>query len=149
MLSFQIVGLVFDMIGVILLGIDLILVQRTLKLQATQRRDELDAFLEEFGGIESWASEIGKQSRWVQQAEYSDYHAEDEVSYNASRSAENTKELARSVESVSQWMTGLVKLHLKESQIGETAAKSSLRFTAIGLFLIVTGFSMQIFSLIQ
>ena len=57
-----ILGLVFDVIGVILLGIDLIRLQRATKDRAKEGRAMFDEIEEEYGGIESWADEIKRYS---------------------------------------------------------------------------------------
>lgn len=58
------IGLVLDLLGVSLLGIDLIRVQNNNKRQSDSDQDNLNRVSDDFGGVESWLEDITKMGRW-------------------------------------------------------------------------------------
>lgn len=140
----SVTGLFLDFFGVALLGFDLIRIQKLLKNAAQGNINSLEDMSSQYGGIESWAENIKKGARWIDSSEYSDYHAEDPVSYNANRSIERVKGLADCVEGLSQHLSSLMLLVSDQAKSNLKTANNSVIVSIIGLFLIALGFSMQI-----
>ncbi|MEZ2145793.1 hypothetical protein AAE026_26395 [Bradyrhizobium sp. DN5] len=137
------IGLILDLFGVLLLGADLIRVQRMLRAQAANDLADFDQMAEEYGGTESWIQEIKKSARWVKESSYSDFLAQDEVSYNAERAIEAVKEAVGCMEGLAGHLASVVALQKKQAEGNRMTARASLRYSVIGLIFIFVGFVLQ------
>jgi hypothetical protein len=137
-------GLSADFVGVILLGIDLIRVQRMLRANAAAELDHFNAMAENYGGVEAWSKEIKRSARWVKQQEYEDYLIQDETSYNAEQAKEGLSELSECVNALANHLTEIVTLSQRKLEGDSVAAQTSLRMSVIGLFFILFGFTGQL-----
>ena len=138
------VGLAADFIGVTLLGIDLVRLQRILRSQANDNLNDFKYMGSEYGGIEGWAEEIQKQAKWVPEHLYSDHHAEDEVSFNARKATDAIRELGGCLNALAEHVSKLMMLQYHQAEHDVVTARTSLRFSIIGLTIIAIGFAMQI-----
>ena len=137
-------GLSLDLVGVLLLGLDLIKVQRKISAEAEEAEGTLESFLADYGDLPEALSDLQKNTRRIQLHEYSDYHAEDETSYNIDVQVERMKELAGIVKETTRWTSLLVEFQREQTQNERGMVASSVKFSVIGLLLIVIGFGMQI-----
>jgi hypothetical protein len=137
------IGLVLDLIGVLLLGFDLIRVQRMLRSQAAEDLANFEQMAEDYGGTESWIQDIKKGAHWVRESSYSDHHVQEEVSYNAERSMEIIKEATECMEGLAGHIASVVSLQKKQVEGNREAAQKSLRYSIIGLVFIFFGFLGQ------
>ncbi|WP_092023913.1 hypothetical protein [Bradyrhizobium sp. OK095] len=140
------IGLCLDFVGVVLLGIDLVRVQRSMKRQAREDLRRFDAMVEDHGGTEEWITSINKGIRWIDQHEYWDHHAEDEVSYNVTNLIEQLKELVQAISGIAEASTKLIKFQHEQSRENARIADASIRYSFIGLMLICLGFALQFVS---
>jgi hypothetical protein len=136
-------GLVLDLIGVGLLGYDLIRVQRMLRAQAKDDLSHFEAMAEEYDGVDSWIDEINKSARWIPESAYSDHHAEDGVSYNAHRAIEQLDEVTQCMSLLASHLAKVVSLQRQQAQGNNRAANASLRYSILGLIFIFFGFVLQ------
>jgi hypothetical protein len=136
-------GLVLDLIGVLLLGFDLIRVQRMLRSQAAEDLANFERMAEDYGGTESWIQDIKKSAHWVRESSYSDHLAQDEVSYNAERAIESIREATECMEGLAGHIASIVSLQKKQVQGNREAAQASLRYSIAGLVFIFLGFLGQ------
>jgi len=132
---FTILGLFFDVVGVILLGIDLIRFQRATRERARKGRAMFDEIEEDYGGIESWANTIMEQS-----SSYSRYHVEDE----ARHALGGLSELSSAVSGLAEHVTKVAKILSNTAEQDERLASSSFWFSIFGLFFLIVGFGLQI-----
>jgi hypothetical protein len=139
------IGLVLDLAGVLLLGFDLIRVQRMLRAQAAKDLARFDEMADSYGGTESWIAEIKKSARWIPESSYSDHHAQDEVSFNAERAVEKLKEAVECMEGLAQHLAEVASLQRHQAEGNREAARASLRYSIIGLVFIFFGFLFQMF----
>jgi len=65
LINYSIIGLILDVIGVCLLGFDLIRLQRSIRLRGKEGRARFDDLESKYGGIESWADDLKDQSRFT------------------------------------------------------------------------------------
>lgn len=133
------------MVGVLALGFDLVRLQSAIRNSADAT---LSAYLnleEQFGGSADWLKDIQKSVRWIPGHAFQDRHAEDEVSYNARRLADLTKEAADAAGGVGEYTIALANLLSTRAEEDAKLAQTSLVFSAVGLGLIVIGFSLQIY----
>ena len=139
------IGLVLDLIGVLMLGYDLIRVQRMLREQAAQDLSRFDEMAESYGGTEGWLQEIGKSARWIPQSAYWDHHAEDEISYNARHAIETVREFTECSAGLSEHLSKVVSLQKAQAEGNRRTARASLRYSLIGLAFVFFGFVFQMF----
>ncbi|WP_428990834.1 hypothetical protein [Methylocapsa aurea] len=140
----SVTGLAADFIGVMLLGYDLVRVQRLLRENAIAERDYFNDMVEKYGGVESWTEQIKKDARWIRSAEYEDYHAEDEISYNAKQGIETLSDLAESIHALAKHVSEIVSLSEKKLNSDSTTASASLLLSYMGLCFILLGFFGQL-----
>jgi hypothetical protein len=140
----SVTGLVADFVGVSLLGFDLIRVQRMLRANAAAELSRFNAMAEDYGGVESWIKEIQKSARWVNEHQYSDHHAEDEISYNARQGIERLSEMSECVSALASHLSEVVTLSQQKVEGDRVTAQASLRLSFIGLAFILIGFFGQL-----
>ena len=143
MITLQSTGLFLDLVGVSLLGFDLIRIQSNLKKQAKLRTEKLEEITEEYGGVEIWANDLG--------ADWSVYHDAGEGLYEAGFGEFNAEAAQKSFSEATNAITLVAKRTEAISQLvnasydeDQKSSNASLVFSYIGLVLIVTGFALQI-----
>ncbi len=94
--------------------VNLVRVQRLLRENAIAERDYFNDMVEKYGGVELWTEQIKKDARWIRSAEYEDYHAEDEISYNAKQGIETLSDLAESIHALAKHVSEIVSLSEKK-----------------------------------
>ena len=137
-------GLALDLIGVSLLGYDLIRVQRKMRNEAKQSLSEYERLIQENGGFDEYIAEIKRNSRWVSSHEYSDYHAEDEVSFNARQSQQQMQELADCSDSLADHVSEIVKIYRDQTERDKKLSDVSIKYSVLGIVFIVIGFAFQL-----
>ena len=140
-----ILGLILDLIGVGFLTIDLIRFQLAVRQRGKEGRVMFDELESEYGGIESWASDLGKQSQWVPEDAYSDHHSEGEVSYNTRRAIEIVSELASATNGLAAQVAAIGGILSNNADQDDRLASMSFRFSLVGSVFLVVGFVLQIF----
>ena len=136
-------GLLLDLIGVGLLSIDLLRFQLTVRRRSKKGRSMFDKLESNYGGIESWADELTDQSLWVSEAEYSDHHSDDEVSYNTHRAIEIVRGLASAVNGLAAQVAAVSGILRNNADQDDRLASMSFRFSLVGLVFLVAGFLLQ------
>ena len=137
-------GLGLDVVGVLLLGIDLIRLQRTTRKNATQVRVMFDEIESEYGGIESWAKEIEEQSAWIPEDLYSRRHSEEEVSFNARHTLDRLRDIASAVNGLAVHLTKVTEILDKDATQNERIAGSSFWISIVGVTFLIAGFGLQV-----
>lgn len=138
------IGLMLDFIGVILLGIDLVRLQHTVRTKAAADRSTIEDLADQYGGTESWAAAIAKQSSWIPESAYWDYHAEDEISFNARNLAERLEETNNCVAGLAKHVSEFAIFLDRSAAENEKAASTSYVVSIVGLLFVVIGFGLQI-----
>ena len=143
--NFSSLGLALDLVGVLLLGIDLVRVQihsiegvNELKVRILDNQESLGFAVDD---LKDTSSKLG---RWISEHEYSDYHAEDEVSYNVREMRDQSKELSEHIEFITGTISDLSKALEGSAAASEQIANTSLFMAKTGLALIVAGFILQL-----
>lgn len=138
-------GLVLDVFGVVLLGIDLLCLQYVMRKRANENINTIEKFTKEYGGIQSWAEHIRKSARWVETNEMLRYHiVDDEGNFNTRSALEELSNLANCVEGLAENLSEFIELFGRNAERDRQAANRSFEWSIIGLTLIVFGFSLQI-----
>lgn len=135
-------GLALDLLGVLLLGFDLVRIQRRLRCDAEDRITRLDAILEEIGGIDGWAETVPSDFREWQWEEGRTVMVPG--TFDPTRASESFEDALGTIGAVGAHVLTLAKMQIAAVDADRDTAKLSLRYTYIGLALILLGFSLQI-----
>ena len=142
--NYSVVGLVLDVVGVAFLSADLIRLQRAIRRRGKDGRARFDELESEYGGIESWASELMEKTRWVPEHAYSDRHLEEEVSYSARRAVDTLSDLASAANGLAAQLTGVAGVLRSSAEEDERLASMSVRLSVVGVAFLLVGFLLQI-----
>ena len=137
-------GLSIDLIGVLFLGADVIRIQRTLKKDSADRLASLNEIIASNDTIGEWLEKIGNNADWRewQWEEGRTVMVSGTFDYQAAQ--QNFKEALQPVSDLAQYVKMLGKITLAGFEGDAAMAVKSLRFSYIGITLIVIGFAMQI-----
>ena len=141
---YSVVGLVLDLVGVLLLGIDLIRLQRTVRNNATRVRVMFDEIESEYGGIESWAKEIEEQSAWIPEDSYSRHHSDEEVLFNARHTLDRLRDIASAVNGLAVHLAKITEILDEDATQNERISGSSLWISIVGVIFLISGFGLQL-----
>ena len=136
----NLIGLIFDLAGVLALGYDVIRIQRLLRASAHANAQAYEQLESSFGGSASWLDDLEKSARrttryaWYNEAELSD---------NAREVASATADIACAAGGVGGYLMGLATALRTRSHEDVKVAGMSLRISVAGLMLIVLGFLFQ------
>lgn len=148
-MNLQTTGLAFDLIGVILLGVDLLRIQIGLRKAAEVRIERLEQLAEEYGGVDDWSAEIAKSANWAQYADMGERIYEPiSGSFDAAAAKESFGEAMQAVGYTARRTNEMADIVMASYEADRNSAGSSLVFTYIGLTLIIVGFCLQIISAI-
>jgi hypothetical protein len=139
-------GLCLDFVGVILLGKDLVRVQRSMKWQAREDLTRFAAMVEEHGGMEEWIKFIRDAgARWIDEDDWG-YHAddEDELSIQVTNTKVRLGEALKVVAGISDATAKLIRFQHEQAQSNNVVANASIRFSLLGLLSICIGFALQL-----
>ena len=142
MVHLSITGLALDLAGVMMLGVDLVRVQRRLRGDAEQRISRLDEILEEIGGIDSWAETVPSDFREWQWEEGRTVMLPG--TFDPDRARESFEEALSTISAVGTHVLRLANMQLATVDADRVTANLSLRYSYIGLALIAIGFCLQI-----
>lgn len=135
-------GLVLDLTGVMMLGVDLVRVQNRLRSEAEDRISRLDNILEEIGGIDAWAETVPDDFREWQWEEGRTVMLEG--TFDPRQARESFKEALDTISAVGTHVLTLAKMQSAAIDTDRATAALSLRFSYAGLALIAIGFSLQL-----
>jgi hypothetical protein len=144
-MSLQVIGLGFDLVGVMLLGADLIRIQFELRRSAEVRISNLQELTDKYEGLEGWAQEIGKKANWAEHADIGEGLYElIPGAFNPDAAEQSFSDAMQTVGDLASKTAGITNLVLLSVQEDKKTASSSLVFSYAGLALILTGFVLQI-----
>lgn len=137
-----IAGLVLDLVGVLLLGADLIRLHRSLRTRAAKTREFYDQLEETYGGVESWMRDVAeKYTGWKEPPRSSADPAE---LHNLGNTIEVVKEVAEGVYSVASRLARINEVLDASARRDESLSASSMLVSYIGLAFLTVGFILQI-----
>lgn len=142
MSNLSIAGLVLDLAGVLMLGADLVRVQRRLSREAKDRLTALDQILEEIGGIEGWAKTIPNDFRDWQWDEGRTIHLDG--TFDSQQARESFKDAIDTIEGIGAQVLTLAKMQVAAIESDTDTADKSLFFSYFGLTFIALGFALQV-----
>ena len=142
--TYTVAGLALDFVGVMLLGVDLIRFQVTIRKRAKKSQALFGEIDSEYGGIESWANEIMERSNWVPSSSYLDIISEDEVSYNVRHALDGLRDISSAVNGLALHTVKITKILSNNAEQDRGLASSSFWFSILGLAFLMVGFGLQI-----
>ena len=138
----SVAGLVLDVSGVMLLGSDLVRVQRRLRGVAEDRVSRLDVILEQIGGIDGWAETVPSDFRQWQWEEGRTVMLPG--TFDPRQAGESFQEALDTIASVGTQVLTLARMQAAAIEVDRSTANLSLRYTYGGLGLILIGFGLQL-----
>src|SRR5580698_7328284 len=112
----SLVGLFLALLGGALLVWDVVRIQRAVLASARTNAKALQKLDDDYGGVPSWLEETKRSLRWTPESVYSEYHGEDEVSYNAHRTVDLAKDTADAASGLAEYVSALALLLLARAQ---------------------------------
>lgn len=137
-----ITGLVLDLVGVLLLGADLIRLHRSLRTRATTIREFYDQLDEAYGGVESWMRDVAEKcTGWKEPPRSSRDPAE---LHNLGNTIGVVTEVAEGVYAVASRVARVNEVLVDSARQDESLSTRSMLFSWLGLVFLTTGFILQI-----
>jgi hypothetical protein len=125
------------------LGWDVVRIQRGLLASARANATALQKLDADYGGAASWLEDTKRSLKWVPGSAFQEHHAEDEVSYNARRTADLAKDTADAASAVGEYVAALATILRARADEDAKVAGTSLKLSGLGLGLICFGFLFQ------
>jgi hypothetical protein len=142
MIHLSAIGLILDLVGVLMLGIDLVRVQRKLRLDADDRLSSLQDVTEGVGGIDRFLKSVSADFREFERDEGQYFPRSGTFDFaSAERSFEEMKD---SINGLAD-QVGTLAAMLNTSVEGDRkTATMSLIVSYLGLLFVIVGFGLQI-----
>ena len=142
MLHLSAIGLILDLVGVLMLGIDLVRVQRKLRRDADDRLASLQEVTAGVGGIDRFLKGVSGDFREYER---------DEGRYLPRNSTFDSESAERSFEEMKDGINGLADqvgtmaaMMVASVEADRKTASMSLIVTYLGLLFVIIGFGLQI-----
>lgn len=142
MIYFSIVGLALDLIGVMMLGIDLVRVQRKLRSDAEDRLASLTEVVDSSGGLEGFLKSISGDWREYERDEGAYVPREGTFDYGSAK--QSVSELKDGINGLADNLRTVATVMVSGVESDRQTAGMSLKVTYGGLALIATGFLLQL-----
>jgi hypothetical protein len=144
MQNLGIIGLTLDLVGVVILGFDLVRVQVGLRSAAKQRLDEWETLLAENESLDSDLEKLKFAGHW-QETDYDEGRVRFLDGTFDARAASNAFADLAGTNREQGRLLAILAENLKSSALSDVkAAQISLFSTYVGMLLIVIGFALQI-----
>jgi hypothetical protein len=142
MIHLSAIGLALDLIGVMMLGVDLVRVQRNLRHDAEERLSALRDVTEGVGGIDRFLKTVSGDFREYERDEgaYSPRHG----TFDSDSAERSIEELKDGINSVADNVGILAAMIVAGVEGDRKTVSKSLIFSYAGLALILLGFGLQI-----
>lgn len=148
MTNLAIYGLLLDVIGVLILGFDLLHLQRRLRVEAQDRLATIQEILDNHSNTEGWLSDIAKQADWREGSMEEGRWEPHGGTFDYETAKSSFGELSDTVASVAADMKVLATLNYVSVEADRKTANRSVWLTGLGLTLIAIGFAFQIAAIV-
>lgn len=140
----SIIGLALDLAGVLLLGADVLRIQRKLKRDAVERLSSLNEVFEGQAGLEAWMEELARNADWREHQRDEGRYFPVDGTFDPSAAKESVREITAQISELGANVGRLAELQIAAAKTDQRTARSSLALTYTGLLMIVAGFALQI-----
>jgi hypothetical protein len=144
MVVLSVTGLVVDLVGVMMLGVDLVRIQNRLRRDAVDRLAALNDVAEGAGGAEAFLKSISGDFREYYRDEGRYLPSDGTFDYRSAK--QSLDELKDGVNGLADHLGTLARMLIASVEGDRETAKISLNVSYSGLGLIVLGFLLQIAS---
>jgi len=137
-------GLVLDLLGVLMLGFDLLRLQAKLRRQA---RADHRLYLElshDYEEVERSAVRLRGLSAYAERDGRLDRASDEEIAFNVKNLASRVPEITGALAALGDRAERLTAHLIERNRAAHENARGTLRLTALGLILITVGFALQI-----
>lgn len=141
MIALSIGGLTLDLVGVLMLGADLVRVQRKLRDDALDRIAALTEVVEAAGSMESFLKSVS--------GDFREYYRDEGMflpspgTFDADAARQSLEEVKDGINGLSDNLTTVARMMVATVENDEKTAGMSLNVTYVGLGLTVIGFAAQ------
>ena len=142
--ALSVIGLATDLVGVLLMGVDLARIQRKLRSDARERLASLTDVFEGKDKLDEWLAEIARSSDW-RETDYDEGRSHYlPGTFDPKAAQESIRALTGEVANLGLDIARLAKLQIVAAEADQKTARYSLAATYAGLGLICIGFVFQI-----
>lgn len=141
MIVLSVGGLILDLVGVVMLGVDLVRVQRRLRNDASDRIAALTEVVAAAGGLDSFLKSIS--------GDFREYYRDEGLflpspgTFDANAARQSLEEIKDGINELADNLTSVARMMVATVESDEKTAGMSLSITYTGLALIVAGFTAQ------
>jgi len=141
MIALSLTGLTLDLAGVMLLGFDLVRIQRDLRRHAEERLSSLHDVAEAAGGMDTFLKSVSGDFREYYRDE--GRYLPSDGTFDHLSAERSFDEVKGSIADLADHLGTMAAMLVATVNSDRETAGMSLRYTYIGLFLIVAGFILQ------
>lgn len=141
MIVLSLTGLTLDLAGVMLLGFDLVRIQRNLRRHAEDRLSSLHDVAEAAGGMDSFLKSVSSDFREYYRDE--GRYLPSDSTFDHQSAEQSFDEVKGSIADLAGHLGTMAGMLVASVESDRQTAEMSLRYTYIGLMLIVVGFVLQ------
>ncbi len=138
----SIAGLALDLAGVLMLGVDLVRVQRRLRQDAADRLNALEDISKSAGGLDAFLKSISGDWREFQRDEGRYVPQSGTFDYDSAK--QSFDEMKDGINGLADNLLAIASMMVASVKSDQQTANISLRVSYVGLGLIVVGFCLQI-----
>jgi hypothetical protein len=132
-------GLTVDLIGVFILGYDLLRLQRSLRSEAQERFCEIKELYDGYVPAQERADKIKMSARRL-----TSRNTRDLIASGDNALGDGLSEVAEALDFIAVRIASLAKLERRRSESDQRSAMVSFRLSGVGLVMILVGFFMQL-----
>lgn len=142
MIALSVGGLILDLVGVTMLGADLVRVQWQLREEASDRISALTEVMKAAGGMDAFLNSVSGDFREYYRDEGAYFPSPGTFDSDAAR--QSLDEMKDGINGLADNLATVARMMVATVENDEKTAGMSLTFTYAGLVLIVTGFAAQV-----
>lgn len=138
-----IIGLTLDLVGVLLLGWDLVGIQRNLRHDAEERLSTLSDVFDGKDKLDQWMAGIANRAEWRESQWEEGRTVSIDGTFDPGAARDTIKEITDEMSNLGADIARLTQLQIAAASSDQRAAGHSLMYSYVGLGLIVIGFTIQ------
>lgn len=144
MTRLTILGLILDLVGVLLLGVDVLRIQWRLRREARDRLASLAEVFDGYENLERWMDELARNADWREHERDEGRYVPVSGTFDPGAARESITEITRQISELGSDIAKLAQLQMAAANADRKTAGISLAYTFTGLAMIVVGFALQI-----
>ena len=142
-MSFVTIGLLLDLFGFLFLGADLIRIQKQTRTRAEARMTSFQEFVSSNDAFQSYADSLSKNADW-RPHDYDEGRMVPYDGFDSTRAAQDFQEAVDLSRTNRDDLAALAKCLDEIYYEDKSSAAGSLKFSIVGMCLIIAGFASQL-----